>query len=43
MVVAVIAVALLLLVGLAVLLLCQRLRRRSPGLGSARMRRAREL
>ena len=43
MVVAVIAVALL-LVGLvvAVSLLCQRLRR-PPGLGSARMRRAREL
>ncbi len=40
--VAVIAVALL-LVGWAVSLLCQRLRRRPPGLGSVRMRRAREL
>ena len=33
----------LLLVGLAVLALCQRLRRRPNGLGSVRMRRAREL
>ena len=43
MAVAVIVVALLLVLGVAVSLLCQRLRRRSPGLGSARMRRAREL
>ena len=33
----------LLLVGLAVLALRQRLRRRATGLGSVRMRRAREL